>query len=85
MKGNTGQSHPLVSGNVIATAKIDNNYTESEKEQMLLGKTVDFNLTFEDYINNICKRESQKLKKMNNYETFCNVSIWVLSVNLDVS
>ena len=34
MKVNTGKSHLLVSGNVRATAKIDNNYTESEKEQV---------------------------------------------------
>ena len=41
MKVNTGKSHLLVSGNVRATAKIDNNYIESEKEQVLLGMTID--------------------------------------------
>ena len=34
MKVNTGKSHLLVSGNVRATAKIDNNHTESKKEQV---------------------------------------------------
>ena len=32
MKVNTGKSHLLVSRNVRATAKIDSNYIESEKE-----------------------------------------------------
>ena len=61
MKVNTNKSHLLVSGNVTATAKIENNYIESEKEQILLGITTDSNLTFENHINNICKRAKQKL------------------------
>ena len=55
MKVNTGKSHLLVSGNVRGTAKIDNNYIESEKEQALLGITIDSNLTFE----NMLKAESR--------------------------
>ena len=47
MNVNTGKSNLLVSGNVRATAKIDSNYIESEKEPMLLGITIDSNLTFE--------------------------------------
>ena len=50
MKVNTGKSHLLVSGNVRGTAKIDNNYTESEKEKALLGITIDSNLTFENML-----------------------------------
>ena len=50
MKVNTDKSHLLVSGNVRATAKIDNNYTDSEKEQMLLVITIDSDLTFENHI-----------------------------------
>ena len=55
----TGKSH-LVSGNVRATANIDNNYIESEKGQLLLGLTVHSNLTLENHIN-ICKIASQIL------------------------
>ena len=51
---NTGKRHLLVSGNVRSKAKIDNNYIESEKEQVLLGIMIDSNLTFENHINNIC-------------------------------
>ena len=64
MKVNTGRSHLLVSRNVRATAKIDNDYIGSEKEQVLLGLTIDSNLTFENRINNICKRASQKLNAL---------------------
>ena len=61
IKARTDKSHLLVSGNVRATAKIDNNYIESEKEQVLLSIKIDSNHTFENHINNICKRVSQKL------------------------
>ena len=36
MKVNTGKSHLLVSGNVRATAKIGNNYIESEKKTSVI-------------------------------------------------
>ena len=61
MKVNTGKSHLLVSGNIRATAKIDSNYIESEKEQVILGITVDSNLTFE---NHICKKSKSKIKEL---------------------
>ena len=72
IKVRTDKSHLLVSGNVRATAKIDNNYIESEKEQVLLNITIDSNLTFESHINNICKRASQKLNVL---EEFCPTGI----------
>ena len=61
MKVNTGKSHLLLSGNSRATATIDNSYIESEDEQVLLGITIDSNLTFENHINSICKKANQKL------------------------
>ena len=72
IKVRTDKSHLLVSGNVRATAKIDHNYIESEKEQVLLNITIDSNLTFESHINNICKRASQKLNVL---EEFCPTGI----------
>ena len=62
LKVNTGKGHILLSGNSRATATIDNSYIESEDEQVLLGITIDSNLTFENNINSICKKASQKLK-----------------------
>ena len=73
MKVNTDKSHLLVSGNVRATAKIDNNYIEFEKEQMLLGITIDSKLTFENHINNICKRASQKLDALARVAPYMNI------------
>ena len=73
MKVNTGRSHLLVSGNVRATAKIDNDYIGSEKEQVLLGITIDSNLTFENRINNICKRASQKLNALARVVPYMNM------------
>ena len=64
MKVNTENIHLLVSGNVRATAKIYNINIESEKEQVLLGITIDSNLTFENHIHNIFKRASQKLNAL---------------------
>ena len=61
MKVKTGKSHLLLSGNSRATATIDNNYIESEDEQVLLGITIDSNLTLENHINSTCKEASQKL------------------------
>ena len=49
MKVNTGNSHLLLSGNSRATATTDNSYIESEDEQVLLGITIDSNLTFENH------------------------------------
>ena len=39
----------------------DNNYAESEDEQVLLSITTDCNLTFESHINSIYKKASQEL------------------------
>ena len=56
MKVNAGKSYLLLSGNSRVTATIDNSYIESEDEQVLLGITIDSNLTFENHINSICKK-----------------------------
>ena len=64
MKVNTGKSHLLLSGNSRATATIDNNYTESEDKQVLLGIAIDSNLTFENHINSISMKASQKLNAL---------------------
>ena len=73
MKVNTGKSQLLVSGNIRAMAKIDKNQVESEKEQVLLGIMIDFNLTFENHINNICKRANQKLNALARVAPYMNM------------
>ena len=64
MKVNACKSHLLLSGNSRATARIDNSFIESEDEQVLLCITIDPDLTFENHINSICKKASQKLNAL---------------------
>ena len=42
-------------------ATVHNSYIELEDEQGLLGIKIYSNLTFENHINSICKKASQKL------------------------
>ena len=72
-KVNTGKSHLLLSGNSRALATIDNSYIESEDEQVLLGITIDSNLTFENHINSICKKASQKLNALARIAPYINI------------
>ena len=73
MKVNTGKSHLLLSGNSRATATIDNSYIESEDEQVLLGITIDSNLTFENHKRNIFKKASQKLNALARIAPYMNI------------
>ena len=73
MKLNTGKSHLLLLGNSRATATIENRYIESEDEQVLLGITIDSNLTFKNHINSICKKASQKLNALARIAPYMNI------------
>ena len=72
MKVNTDKSHLLLSGNVSLTSNIDNKLIESENEQVLLGVTIDSNLSFEKHINNLCKKASQKLNALARISGYIN-------------
>ena len=69
----TDKSHLLFSGNVRATCKTDNNSIEYEEEQVLLGITIDSNLTFENHINNIFKTATQKLNALARVVPYRNI------------
>ena len=64
MKANTEKSHLLLSGSNRLTANIDGNVIESEDNQILLGITIDSNLSFNKHINNLCKKASVKLNAL---------------------
>ena len=64
MKANTNKSHLLLSGNSNLTANIDGNVIESEGNQVLLGITINSNLSFNKHINNLCKKASAKLNAL---------------------
>ena len=73
MKVNTGKSQLLLSSNSRATATIDNSYIESEDKQVLLGITIDSNLTVESHINSICKKANQKLNALARIAPYMNI------------
>ena len=73
MKVNTDKSHLLLSGNASLTSNIDNKLIESENEQVLLGVTIDSNLSFEKHINNLCKKASQKLNALARISGYINL------------
>ena len=64
MKANTDKSHLLLSGCNKLTGNIAGNVTASEDNQILLGITIDSNLFFNKYINNLCKKASAKLNEL---------------------
>ena len=87
MKINTEKSHILFSRNDNLSGNIDDNTIISENKNEQLGIILDSKLSFENHINNLCKKASQKLnalvrvtsymclkKKENSSESICNIS-----------
>ena len=64
MKANTEKSHLLLSDSNTLTANIDGSDIESEDNQILLGITIDSNLSFNKHINNLCKKASARLNAL---------------------
>ena len=73
MNINSDKSHLLLSGNNNFVAKVDNFEIQSEKQQELLGIVIDSNLSFEDHINNICKKASQKLNALARVSSYMDI------------
>ena len=64
MKINSGKSRILFSGNDNVSANIDDHTIISENKNELLGVILDSRLCFEDHINYVCKKTSQKLNAL---------------------
>ena len=64
MKINRDKSLFVLSGNKKAIANSANNSIESEGVHELFGITTDSKLTFENHINKLCKKASQKLNAL---------------------
>ena len=64
MKLNSGKSHILFSGNDNVSANIDNHTIISKDKNELLGIILDSKLFFEDQINKLCQKASQKLNAL---------------------
>ena len=73
MKVNTDKSHLFLSGNTKLASNIDNNTIESEMKQELLRITIDLNLSFEEHINSICKKASQKLNALARISSYMDI------------
>ena len=64
MNINSGKSHILFSGNDNVSANIDDNTITSEDKNELQVIILDSKLSFEDQINNLCRKASQKLNAL---------------------
>ena len=61
MKANSDKSHLLMSGTETTHANVDGSMIKPNKKEILLGINLDSELKFEDHVNFICKKASQKL------------------------
>ena len=77
------KSHLLLSYNEPSTLVIDGSSIETITKEVLLGITIDKDLKFDEHVNSLCKKTCQKLNE-DNHESIHRVSIWVLSLSLDV-
>ena len=71
MKANPDKCHLLISGTELGEAKIDNCVIESSKQQKLLGVLLDNDLKFDQHLENLCRKASQKLSAL------CRVSSYM--------
>ena len=90
MKINSGKSCILFPGNDNVSVNIDNDTNISECKNELLGIILDSKLSFEDHINNLLEKASQKFNALARVAPYMclqkiifNISIWVLSFSLD--
>ena len=75
MKANSDKSHLLLSCNEPSTLVIDGLSIEINTEEVLLGITIDKDLKFDDYVNNLCKKACQKLNALARLAPYMNVEI----------
>ena len=60
-KANATKCHFFLSPYQSATINIDGSIIKKSNSQKLLGVTIDSNFTFEEHINNLCRKASKKL------------------------
>ena len=61
MKANSSKSHLLMSGTETTHANVDGSMVKSSQKEILLGINLDSELKFEDHVNFMCNKASQKL------------------------
>ena len=96
-KANADKCHLLTTSNETVTVNVNGFEINNSKEEKLLGIKIDRQLSFKSHVTSLCKKASQKLhalariikymgivKEENANESFCDLSIQLLSINLDV-
>ena len=73
MKANSNKSHVRLSCSEPSTALIDGSSVESNTKEILLGRTIDRGLKFDEHVNNLCKKACQKLNAFVRLTPFMNV------------
>ena len=61
MKANSDKSHLLMSGTEETHVNVDDSMIKSTQKEILLGINLNSELKFEDHVNFMCKKASQKL------------------------
>ena len=61
MKANSGKSHLLMSGTETTHVNVNGSMIKSSQKEILLDINLDSELKFEDHVNFMCKKASQKL------------------------
>ena len=74
MKANSDKSHPIMSCTEAITPMIDDFPIDSSKAEVLLGIKIDHELKFDDHVNYLCKKASQKLNALARIRPFMNIS-----------
>ena len=64
MKANSDESHLLLSTDNVFQANINNDVICNSNSEKLLGVTVDSKLKFDEHVNNLCDKASQKLSAL---------------------
>ena len=73
MKANSGKSHLLMSGTETTHANVDGSMIKSSQKEILLGINLDSELKFEDHVNFMCKKASQKLYALSRIAPFMDL------------
>ena len=74
MRINTDKCHLLVSTNNTVKIKIVNFDITNSKSEKLLGVKFDHKLSFDDYISELCKKASRKIRALSRVASHMNIS-----------
>ena len=73
MKANSDKSHILWSYSEPSAALVDGSAIESNTKEILLGITIDRDLTFDEHVNILCKTACRKLNALVRLAPFMKV------------